>query len=283
MIIKEFRVVMPLSVEEYQVGQLYSLAWRSIVKNEPFDNLPLLGEKYSEGQYTYKKYHLASKVPSFIRMLAPKGSMEIHEEAWNAYPYCRTVVTNPGYMKENFIIKIESLHLADKGTMENVHELTPEKLKLREVVMIDVANDAVASSDYKTSEDPCKFQSDKSGRGPLEGLKWQDQVEPVMTCYKLVTVEFKWLGLQTRGESFIQRLSGGYSPTSTGMPKFLSCFIQLIIITYIIMICRQVFCWIDKWFDMTMEDIRELEDKVREELDNQRTKGKVKGMRVDMD
>jgi len=26
-------------------------------------------------------------------MLAPKGSLEIHEEAWNAYPYCKTVLT----------------------------------------------------------------------------------------------------------------------------------------------------------------------------------------------
>lgn len=34
-----------------------------------------------------------SKVPSFIRLLAPKGSLEIHEEAWNAYPYCKTVIT----------------------------------------------------------------------------------------------------------------------------------------------------------------------------------------------
>jgi len=34
-----------------------------------------------------------SKVPAYIRWLAPKGSMEVHEEAWNAYPYCRTVVT----------------------------------------------------------------------------------------------------------------------------------------------------------------------------------------------
>ena len=34
-----------------------------------------------------------SKVPSFIQWLAPKGSLEIHEEAWNAYPYCRTVIT----------------------------------------------------------------------------------------------------------------------------------------------------------------------------------------------
>lgn len=34
-----------------------------------------------------------SKVPAYIRWLAPKGSLEVHEEAWNAYPYCRTVVT----------------------------------------------------------------------------------------------------------------------------------------------------------------------------------------------
>lgn len=53
----------------------------------------ILGGKYSSGQYTYKIYHLASKVPAFIRLLAPKGSLEIHEEAWNAYPYCRTVIT----------------------------------------------------------------------------------------------------------------------------------------------------------------------------------------------
>lgn len=53
----------------------------------------VLGGKYSSGQYTYKIYHLASKVPAMIRLLAPKGSLEIHEEAWNAYPYCRTVIT----------------------------------------------------------------------------------------------------------------------------------------------------------------------------------------------
>lgn len=64
-----------------------------VLKNEPFNDHALLNGKYSSGQYTYKIYHLASKVPAFIRLLAPKGSLEIHEEAWNAYPYCRTVIT----------------------------------------------------------------------------------------------------------------------------------------------------------------------------------------------
>ena len=47
--------------------------------------------------------------------MALTGSLEIHEEAWNAYPYCKTVLTNPGYMKENFYITIETYHIGDRG------------------------------------------------------------------------------------------------------------------------------------------------------------------------
>ena len=42
------------------------------------------------------------QVPGWIKMVAPTGSLEIHEEAWNAYPYCRTVLSNPGYMKVTY-------------------------------------------------------------------------------------------------------------------------------------------------------------------------------------
>ena len=110
MLIKEFRVSLPISVEEYQIGQLYSCAEASknetgggegveVLRNEPFTDYPLLSGKFDSGQYTHKIYHLSSKVPSWIRSIAPKGSLEIHEEAWNAYPYCRTVLTNPGCLK----------------------------------------------------------------------------------------------------------------------------------------------------------------------------------------
>ena len=190
-----------------------------------------------------------SKVPAYIRLLAPKGSLEIHEEAWNAYPYCRTVITvstqsffitglislmvlngvvvscpiypfqNPGYMKENFYIVIETMHYGDTGITENVswtkiyrrfwdlyahkkedfwrplwiylspkiHELPPEKLKMREVVMIDIANDPIQPADYKPHEDPTKFQSVKTNRGPLIG-KWQDTVRKRNNCRKVATL-----------------------------------------------------------------------------------------------
>ncbi|XP_011206677.1 PREDICTED: phosphatidylinositol transfer protein alpha isoform isoform X1 [Bactrocera latifrons] len=273
MLIKEYRVTLPLTVEEYQVAQLYSVAEASknetgggegieVLKNEPFDNYPLLGGKYNAGQYTYKIYHLASKVPAFIRLLAPKGSLEIHEEAWNAYPYCRTVITNPKFMKDGFRITIDSMHVRDDaGNIPNVHELPPEKLKTREVVHIDIANDTVLPADYKPTEDPTKFKSEKTGRGPLVGPNWKKNVDPVMTCYKLVTCEFKWFGLQTRIENFIQKSER----------RLFTNF------------HRQVFCWMDRWHGLTMEDIRAIEEKVKEELDRQRQVGEVRGMRADSD
>lgn len=267
MLIKEYRVILPLSVEEYQVAQLWSVAEASknetgggegieVLKNEPFEGIPFYGGKYTVGQYTHKIYHLYNKVPTFIRMLAPKGSLEIHEKAWNAYPYCKTVISNPDYMKENFEICIETIHCPDTGMQENAHMLPPEKLRKRQVLVMDIANDPVPSKDYKASEDPKKFKSKKTGRGPLLGPKWWDGISPVMCCYKLVTVHFKWWGLQNRVENFIQ---GCY-------PRLFGNF------------HRQVFCWMDNWYGLTMNDIRILEERVKHELDEQRRLGKIRGM-----
>lgn len=128
---------------------------------------------------------------------------------------------------------------------KQVHELPPDKLKAREVVYIDIAHDPIASADYKSDEDPTKFKSLKTGRGPLNTKDWTNNVTPVMTCYKLVTCEFKWFGLQTRVENFIQKSER----------RLFTNF------------HRQVFCWIDRWYGLTMEDIRSIEDKTKEELD----------------
>lgn len=101
-----------MTVEEYHVAQLWTVIEASkdetgggegveILVNEPFSPdsqyappkaLPG-GEAHSRGQYTHKNYHLASKVPGFIRVLAPAQSLSVKEVAWNAFPYCRTVIT----------------------------------------------------------------------------------------------------------------------------------------------------------------------------------------------
>lgn len=68
------------------------------------------------------------------------------------------------------------------------HKLTGERLRLREVVTIDIANDPVKNSDYKADEDPTKFKSQKTGRGPLVGPQWWKKVGITGCCS-----EKKWI------------------------------------------------------------------------------------------
>ena len=76
-----------------------------VVKNEPFSDVPLLGGKFNSGQYTYKIYHLKDRVPTIFKYLIPDGFLQIHEEAWNAYPYCKTVLT-VSFCTNCFILRI---------------------------------------------------------------------------------------------------------------------------------------------------------------------------------
>jgi len=259
MLVKEFQITLPLTVEEYQVGQLYVVAEASkaetgggdgveVLKNEPFTDHP----EFGSGQYTYKIYHLQHKVPGWIQALAPTGSLELHEEAWNAFPYCKTVLTNPDYMKDGFNLVISSWHKPDKGEIENVHNLPPEKLNKREVCKIDIANDHVRSSDYKKEFDPKQYNYP---RGPLNTPDWQKTCQPTMTCYKLVEIEFKWRLIGGKVESFIQDTERRLFTT----------------------IHRQIFCTHYQWCDMNMADIRALEDKTKAELDKQRKEGDLQG------
>lgn len=39
----------------------------------------------------------------------------------------------------------------------------------------------------------------------------------------------------------------------------------------------------DRWYGLTMDDIRALEEKTKEDLDRQRHEGEVRGMRADTD
>lgn len=94
MLIKEYRITMPLSVAEYQIGQLYSIAETSkretgagegveILRNEPFaGKTDLCGGRYTDGQYTYKVYHISSRLPAILKLVLPMGMQEAHEESW---------------------------------------------------------------------------------------------------------------------------------------------------------------------------------------------------------
>lgn len=246
MLLKEYRIPMPLSVEEYRIGQLYMIAkhsWEASEKGEGIEvvkNEPCEDPKHGKGQFTEKRIHLSKKLPTWIQAVIP-SLFYITEKAWNFYPYTITEYTCSFLPK--FSIHIETRYEDNNGSSENVLTLNQEELVEREVVCIDVANNSdVPEHKYKEKEDPSKFHSEKTKRGPLE-QDWKETSDPIMCSYKAVRVKFEVWGLQTKTESFTH-----------------SCIQEILLMGH-----RQAFTWIDEWFGMSMEELREYEKKMNDE------------------
>ena len=62
-----------------------------------------------------------NRIPNLIKaILRPIFGQDVyvfHEEAWNDYPYCKTVISNPGF--EGFKVIVESMHINDRGQTPN--------------------------------------------------------------------------------------------------------------------------------------------------------------------
>ncbi|KAM3175254.1 hypothetical protein ACTXT7_008874 [Hymenolepis weldensis] len=305
MIIKEYRICIPMTVEEYRIAQLYMIQKKSreestgnesgveILKNEPYTGGP-----GGNGQYTFKIYHVGSHLPGWLRSIIPDTALRVEEEAWNAYPYTKTRYRVP--FMEKFSLEIESMYLDDAGEQENVFNLSPEDLKVRivggrsfifsvtticcldfvEKDYIDIVTDPLAPS--KPTEDPSTYVSQVTGRGPLSsnwraefqeamrtGRKYPNQgTKPdatrsvvnqplpmrIMCSYKVCRVEFRYWGMQSKIESFIQEVDRNGN-----------CFEQLLMSLRLTLrrtmvnAHRQAWTWQDEWYGLTMKDIRRLE------------------------
>ncbi|KAK7895506.1 hypothetical protein WMY93_020831 [Mugilogobius chulae] len=248
MLIKEYRIPMPMSVEEYRIAQLYMIQKKSreescgegsgveILENKPYEDGP-----GGSGQYTHKVYHIGKHIPSWFCAILPQAALRVEEESWNAYPYTRTRYTCP--FVEKFSIDIETYYKPDTGNQVDVFNLSSAEKRVRTIDPIDIVKDYIAPHEYLVEEDPKLYQSMKTKRGPLSE-DWIEEINqnpgqnPVMCAYKLCKVEFRYWGMQSKIERFIH---------DVGLRKVM------------VRAHRQAWCWQDEWYGLTIEDIRLLE------------------------
>ncbi|KAG9261384.1 membrane-associated phosphatidylinositol transfer protein 2 [Astyanax mexicanus] len=248
MLIKEYRIPMPLSVEEYRIAQLYMIQKKSREEScgegsgvEILENRPYTDGPGGTGQYTHKVYHIGMHIPSWFRSILPKAALRVEEESWNAYPYTRTRYTCP--FVEKFSIDIETYYKSDTGNQADVFNLSLAERRQRTLDPIDIVKDPIPPHEYKAEEDPRIYRSIKTSRGPLNDDWIEEFVKdpsksPVMCAYKLCKVEFRYWGMQSKIERFIH---------DVGLRKVM------------VRAHRQAWCWQDEWYGLTMEDIRQLE------------------------
>ncbi|XP_047238217.1 membrane-associated phosphatidylinositol transfer protein 2-like isoform X5 [Girardinichthys multiradiatus] len=248
MLIKEYRIPMPMSVEEYRIAQLYMIQKKSREEScgegsgvEILENKPYTDGPGGTGQYTHKVYHIGMHIPSWFRSILPKAALRVEEESWNAYPYTRTRYTCP--FVEKFSIDIETYYKPDTGNHADVFNLSAADKRQRTIDPIDIVTDPIPPHEYKAEEDPRLYKSVKTQRGPLRD-DWIEEYNnnpgktPIMCAYKLCKVEFRYWGMQSKIERFIH---------DVGLRKVM------------VRAHRQAWCWQDEWYGLTIEDIRQLE------------------------
>ncbi|TKS82169.1 Cytoplasmic phosphatidylinositol transfer protein 1 [Collichthys lucidus] len=233
MLMKEYRICMPLTVDEYRIGQLYMISKHSCEQSgggegvEVVRNESDIHPQYGPGQLTEKRIYLSS------------------------FTSCRSKVS----FLPKFSIRIETRFENNNGDNGNVSMMERERevfgdtpTPAENVSFLDILSDPIPEKHYKETEDLSRWQSSKTGRGPLE-KGWRDDHKPIMCSYKRVQCSFEVYGFQTRTEDFIHKVIR-----------------DILLVGH-----RQAVAWIDEWHGLSLEEVRKYEQAMQE-----KTNSKVK-------
>jgi len=258
MITKEYRICVPLTVQEYERGLLYMIAKASkeestsgvpmrIVANEKFNN------DLGKGFFTHRVINISDRLPDFLKKLfirKGENTLQIEEKSWNASTIfgnekgvIKTVYTCPLFSTEKFEVVVYSMHQQDDGSTVNSHDISPLELKQRIVDYIDIVNDPPDKRYYRKTEDPRFFHSQKTSHGALRG-NWKANAKTLMCSYKLVSVNFSYWGLQSKVEAMLQDVIRSIYLTTH----------------------RQIYVWLDEWINLSMKDLLKLDEEVYKPL-----------------
>ena len=83
-----------------------------------------------------KRYNLVLSdffflVSGWFRAILPKSALRVEEEAWNAYPYTKTIYRCP--FIEKFTLEIETKYQSDGGEQDNIFDLSKTELRTRTI------------------------------------------------------------------------------------------------------------------------------------------------------
>lgn len=262
-----YKIVMPFSVEDYEKGLLYTVAHMSrqetgkgsgveVLEKRPQPDYTLPdGTTANNCVYTHKLYHCERFVPNWIRKLAyrlyGKNSLKFLEYSHQSFPYMYTESRNME-KPEKINMTVESMHLdGDHGRNERPQFIHTSGLLKRRNSFKGVSMKTLDVTDNIRGLkhlDVTKCVSEKAGIGPLEPsgkkVSWHDNFhEPFMCVYKLAKIRYD--------------IAFGSSLESTFAKKqeFLLHKIH-----------RQMIYLMDEWWPMSLQEVKEFEEQVNEEL-----------------
>jgi hypothetical protein len=213
--LKEYRIPLPLTLDEYRRGQqwteneLLKETIQTYSTSIIFDNyfneekrLEIINEKIplnlksyitSSTLITHKKYHIKNQKSKFFELFFfnSKTDLILDEYAFNNWPYTLTIIENLDYSLRIFI---QSYYI-NHHLSQFYFSLTDEQMKyLKDYEIINIAERfEEKNKDYRIDEDPTRNISRKKPNIlPLQlNTKWYEnwpKTQPSMCVYKLIEV-----------------------------------------------------------------------------------------------
>mmetsp|Transcript_85974 Transcript_85974/g.229452 ORF Transcript_85974/g.229452 Transcript_85974/m.229452 type:complete len:249 (-) Transcript_85974:395-1141(-) len=225
-VVKEYRIPMPFTVEEYRRGNMYCLRKHLLSEAGAAGGAEIIEIGQTEHpivgncQFVKRRYALDESFPSFMRAISTNGTTleEFHN---SSLPVSSSIMKLPAF--QSFMLRIDTLLLEDCGTTPNAFNLPANALSKRQVQIIDIAKATT------------KLTSTLENGQTLGSLaaNWQKTEKKMMCVYKLVTVEFEYWGLKSAVENYMQ-----------------TCEEETSVIHN-----QRVFCWSSQWLGHSLAEV----------------------------
>ena len=253
MLLIEYRIKLPLNLNQYQVAHLYTIMEMSkeftslgegveILENVPCDYACLPKPDHSrkgvgDVQRTSKRYH----IPSTLAEVAGLPDCILAESAFNEFPHSKTIIIAEAGAKGEFTIDTICKKIDEEN---NIFKLPQVILDKCSVVDIDVVNDSLPDVLHKDEEDPKIVLGLKSD--------WHRSLIPgqSMIVHKLVSVN--------SGETKKKTKEVVNTLVMDTLRKMFTLF------------HRKLLCSQDRWKGLNMADIRTMENETKDVLDRKR-------------
>ena len=219
--LKEYRIPIPLTLEEYRLGQQWT---ENELLKETFQNCAtcltifdhsneqersdIIKEKIpmtlkttitSATPMTHKRYNVKDQIPKYLEVLFLKSKTDLilDEYCWDDWPYTLTIIENVEY-RLRIIIRsyyrnnhLTSIHETNNANLQVFYSINDEQMKyLNDYEIINIA-ERLEPKEYHADEDPTKISSVKRPHLlPLQfNSKWYENWSTnnsSMCVYKLI-------------------------------------------------------------------------------------------------
>ncbi|KAK8807107.1 hypothetical protein WA158_003866 [Blastocystis sp. Blastoise] len=253
MTIIEFRVALPISIEEVDVAYRYMVCkaneditgggegcdWKI---HEKFDysgqndaKSPRKGYEVKEtkGWYEYKEFGITGLLPGFLRTILAGTKLILDEETYTGEHHSQSVNGISIVPHSSFNLNLETKFLRPEERNDNVFSLSEKELKQRQVMDINLFNEKKLHSICDMST----FHSEKKNIGPFQE-NWIETTPNICYFYRVVKINYIYYNIYHEQIVFTKQ------------------------------ICLQMIKYMDKWTDMTENDLELFEEEVRKNLRN---------------